>query len=291
MSGMAVWGHHLSASAAEAINIPNVLEGWQPDEAGDRVHLINVSTRVFVQDGDSVEIGGFILDGADAKKVVLRGLGPSLGQVGIPDPLFDPRLKLFDSAGNLLAVNEGWISQYDELVAAGLAPAHERDSAMVTTLMPGAYTVMLESSSQSPGTGLLELYDLAPLNSETKNLSTRGRVGTGNHSMIAGFTVGEDRPSKVIVRAIGPSLGAVGVSDPLLDPALELHGADGSLIFSNDNWRSHDEASIVASGLPPSDDREAAIIATLDPGSYTAILQGAGGTVGNALVEVYRLRD
>jgi pectin methylesterase-like acyl-CoA thioesterase len=291
MTGMAWWGHHLGATDAEAVNIPNVLEGWKPDETGDRVHLLNVSTRVFVQDGDSVEIGGFIVNGPDAKKVVLRGIGPSLAQSGIADPLSDPRLILFDSAGNILAVNEGWTSQYDELVAAGLAPAHERDSAMVATLAPGAYTVMLESSSQSPGTGLFELYDLAPLNSETKNLSTRGRVGTGDHAMIAGFAIGGDRASKVIVRAIGPSLAANGVSDPLLDPALELYAADGSLLFSNDNWRSTDEESIVASGLPPSHDAEAAIIATLNPGSYTAILRGTGNTVGNALVEVFRLQD
>ena len=291
MSGMAWWGHHLSASAAEAVNIPNVLGGWQPDEAGDRTHLLNVSTRVFVQDGDSVGIGGFIVGGADAKKVVLRGLGPSLAQSGIADPLSDPRLKLFDSAGNLLAVNEGWTSQHDELVATGLAPVHERDSAMVVTLTPGAYTVVLESSSQSPGTGLFELYDLAPLNSEAKNLSTRGRAGPGDHSMVAGFVIGGDQASKVIVRAIGPSLAANGVSDPLLDPVLEVHAADGSLIFSNDNWRSSEEELIVASGLSPSHDKEAAIIATLNPGSYTAILRGTGNTVGNALVEVFRLQD
>ena len=101
MSNMAWWGHHLSASEAAAINIPNVLEGWQPDEAGDRVHLLNVSTRVFVQDGDSVEIGGFIVSGPDAKKVVLRGLGPSLAQSGIADPLSDPRLSPFRLRGNI----------------------------------------------------------------------------------------------------------------------------------------------------------------------------------------------
>ena len=191
----------------------------------------------------------------------------------------------------MLTANEGWAAYYDELVAAGLAPAHERDSAVVATLSPGAYTVILESSSQSPGTGILELYDLAPLNSETKNLSTRGEVGTGDHAMIAGFVIGGDQASKVIVRAIGPSLAASGVSDPLLDPALELHATDGSLIFSNDNWRSTQEEAIVASGLPPSHDAEAAIIATLNPGSYTAVLRGTGNTVGNALVEVYRLQD
>lgn len=290
MSGMAWWGQHLSASAAQTVNIPSVLGGWAPDEAGDQLHLLNVSTRVFVRDGDSVGIGGFIVGGADSKKVVLRGLGPSLAQSGIADPLIDPRLKLFDSAGNLLAVNEGWTSQRDELVETGLAPDNERDSAMVATLPPGAYTVVLESSSQSPGTGLFELYDLAPLDSETRNLSTRGRVGTGDHSMVAGFTIGGDRPSRVIVRGIGPSLAAVGISDPLPDPILELHAADGSLLFSNDSWRSQ-ESLIVASGLAPSDDAEAAIIATLDAGSYTAVLRGAGDTVGNALVEVFRLPD
>ena len=178
MSNMAWWGHHLSASEAAAVNIPNVLEGWQPDEAGDRVRLLNVSTRVFVQDGDSVEIGGFIVSGPDAKKVVLRGPW-SLPRASLASRIrFPIRVSSFSTPREYCwRSNEGWTTYYDELVAAGLAPAHERDSAMVATLAPGAYTVILESSSQSPGTGLLELYDLAPLNSETKNLSTRGRRG------------------------------------------------------------------------------------------------------------------
>ena len=126
-------------------------------------------------------------------------------------------------------------------------------------------------------------------NSSGLNISTRGQVGSGDDVMIGGFIVGGTDPSKVIVRAIGPSLTAAGVAGALADPILELHNSDGSLIFQNDNWRSDQEAQIIASTVPPSNNNESAIVATLNPGAYTAIVRGAGDTTGVALVEVYAL--
>lgn len=107
--------------------------------------------------------------------------------------------------------------------------------------------------------------------------------------MIGGFIIGGDAPTKVIVRAIGPSLAAFGVTGVLGDPTMELHDSSGSLIFSNDNWRSDQEQEIIDTTIPPTDDKESAIVATLPPGAYTAIVRGANGTTGVALVEVYAL--
>ena len=129
--------------------------------------------------------------------------------------------------------------------------------------------------------------------SKLANLSTRGQVETGNDVLIGGIIVVGSDPQKVIVRAIGPSLGGAGVAGALQDPALELHDGDGTLIASDDNWRDTQEAEIIATGVPPTNDLESAIVATM-PASptgidYTAIVRGVNGTTGVALVEVYAL--
>jgi len=121
------------------------------------------------------------------------------------------------------------------------------------------------------------------------NISTRETVGTGDNVLIGGFIVSGTTPKKVILRAIGPSLADFGLSGVLQDPVLELHDSAGAIIFTNDNWREIQETEIMATGIPPNDDRESAIVATLDPGAYTAILEGKDGTTGTALVEAYDL--
>jgi hypothetical protein len=157
------------------------------------------------------------------------------------------------------------------------------------TLEPGAYTAVVHDGTNRPGQALIEVYDLAPGDSLLANISTRGKVSTGDDVMIGGFIVGGADPIQVLVRAIGPSLGAQGVAQPLGDPVLELHDSTGALISTNDNWRSDQQADITATGIPPGDDRESAILATLDPGSYTAIVRGQGNTTGVALIEAYNL--
>ena len=237
-------------------------------------------------------IGGFIISGDKDKEVVLRALGPSLADSGVKDVLADPFLELYDSNGQLIRQNDNWTAPLPgDVVASGLQPLKPAESLIAATLPPGSYTAVLRGVGGSSGVALFELYDLEPANSRIINISTRGDVGVGDEAMIAGFILGGSEPSKVMIRAIGPSLGASGVSGALPDPVLELRGSDGSLLLGNDNWRSSQEQEILDSTIPPSSDKESAIVATLPPGTYTALVRGAGDSTGVALVEVYNLES
>lgn len=251
-------------------------------------HLSNVSTRAFAQQGDRVVIGGFIIKGG-GKRILIRGLGPSLTALGVPGALADPVLDMYDGTGALIASNTKWRSSSEiEIQQSGLAPSNDNESAIITSLPEGAYTVVLQGANGTTGAALMEIFELNPQeSSKIVNLSTRAYVETGDNVMIGGFIIGGNQPTSVIIRAIGPSLLQYGISDALLDPMLELHDNNGSLIFQNDNWRTDQAQQILASGLAPSDDRESAIIATLPAGSYTVIVRGAAGSAGSALVEVY----
>ena len=253
--------------------------------------LANVSTRLFVRSGNDVMIGGFIVAGDVPKDIILRASGPSLARFGVTEALADPALSLYDSTGAVVGSNDNWRSDQSEVIEdTGLASADDRDAALVTTLPPGAYTVVVNDvSNNNPGVALFDFYDLDPSNSQLVNLSTRGRVETQDRVIIGGFIIGGDQPTQVILRAIGPSLTQAGIPDALVDPTLELYNGDGILILQNDNWRGDQEQQILASGLAPSDDRESAIIATLTPGPYTAIVRGAHNATGVALVEIYKL--
>lgn len=249
--------------------------------------LLNVSTRLQAQTGDNVPIGGFIISGKELKQVAVRGIGPSLPLDGA---FADPMLSLYDGDGKLVASNENWNSTRASLLATGLAPTDEHEAAIVVNLAPGNYTAILSGMDNSSGVALVEVYDLTPdSDSAVANISTRGDVESGDNVMIGGFIIGADTPTEVLIRAIGPSLTQYGVAGALQDPVLELHGSDGEIIFSNDNWRSTQKSEITATGLAPTDDRESAILATLQPGSYTAIVRGQNSSTGVGLVEVYNL--
>ncbi len=251
--------------------------------------LLNVSTRVRVENGDSVMIGGFIVTGDAAKQVVLRAIGPSLADLGVPDVLSDPVLELYDSTGRLIAQNDDCSTLPPSLIPDGMKPASGKESLITATLPPGSYTAILRGVNGETGVGLFELFDLDPASSRISNISTRGDVGIGNDIMIGGFIIGGDEATKIIVRALGPSLAAAGISNPLANPMLELYDSNGSLIFGNDDWRTTQAQEIIDSGFQPSDERESAIIATLAPGSYTALVYDASPGTGIALIEVYNL--
>ena len=236
-------------------------------------------------------IGGFIIDGDEAKPIALRAIGPSLVQLGVAGALKDPILDLYDSSGTVVAENDNWTSLPPESVPDGLAPTDPAESLISMSLDPGNYTAVLRGVDGGSGAALCEIYDLDPAKSSVRNLSTRGQVGSGDDVLIGGFIITGEDPTQIMVRAIGPSLAAFGVDGALADPILELHGQDGSLIFENDNWRSDQEQQIMDSTIPPSDDRESAIIATLPPGLYTAVVRGADGGTGVALVELYNLEN
>jgi hypothetical protein len=251
------------------------------------VTLGNISTRLLVATGDNVLIGGFIVTGTHAKEVLLRAIGPSLT---LPGKLANPMLELHDDTGAIIASNDDWQTNANEqeIIDTGIAPTDPLESALLITLEQGAYTAIVRGVNNGTGIGLVEAYDL-DLTTDAKlaNISTRGLVQTGDNVMIGGFIVPGPDDENVIVRAIGPSLPITGT---LSDPTLELHKPDGSILASNDNWRDTQEDAIIATGIPPTDDAESAIVATLTPGPYTAIMRGVGGTTGIALVEVYGLK-
>ena len=249
----------------------------------------NISTRLSVGTGDNVLIGGFIVSGTGPKSVIVRGLGPSLTPFGVPDALMDPILELHDGTGVILATNDNWRdTQETEIMASGLAPANDAESAIAMSLDPGLYTAILAGVNQSTGVALVEIYDRdAASGSKLGNISTRGLVQTDDNVMIGGLIVLGSNPQKVIVRAIGPSLPLGG---SLADPTLDLFDGNGTLVMSDDNWRDNQEAEISATGLAPTNDAESAIVQTLQAGAgYTAIVRGKNNTTGIALVEVYDL--
>lgn len=255
--------------------------------------LLNISTRMEVLTGDQVAIGGFIINGTGAKRVIIRGIGPSLTNFGVAGALPDPMLELHDSGGATIMTNDNWRdTQEAEIEATGLAPANDLESAIVLDLDPGAYTAILSGTNSTTGVGLVEIYDLdLTAGSHMANISTRGFVDTGDGVMIGGFIVGptDAGETEVLLRAIGPSLGNFGVQDPLEDPVLELHDPQGTTIATNDDWQDTQKDEIEATGLAPTDDRESAILQSFAPGPYTAIVMGTNDTTGVALVEAYHL--
>ena len=246
----------------------------------------NISTRMSVGTSDNALIGGFIITGTQAKKVMVRAIGPSLPVAGV---LADPILELHDSNDSTIATNDNWQDSPDRqaIIDSALPPSNDMESAMIMILDPGAYTAVVRGVGDTTGVGLVEIYDLdSTVDSKLANISTRGLVQTEDNVMIGGLIILGVNPTTTLVRAIGPTLPLSGA---LQDPALELHDSDGATIAANDNWRSDHEAEIIATALAPTNDAESAILAALVPGAYTAIVRGANGTTGVALVEAYQL--
>src|ERR1700694_813737 len=236
-------------------------------------------------------IGGFIITGTQPKTVIVRGIGPSLP---LPGALADPVIEVHGSSGELLATNDNWRDDPNQqyVIDSGIAPTNDLESALFGVINPGAYTVVVRGKNDATGIGSFEVYDLDPtVDSKLANISTRGFVETGDNVMIGGTIIIGSAPTRVLLRAIGPSLTNFGVPNALRDPTLELHDGNGALIASNDNWRSDQEAEISATTIAPTDDLESAILRTLPPGAYTAIVRGSGNATGVAVVEAYQLNN
>ena len=245
-----------------------------------------------VESGDNVLIAGFIVEGTANKRVIIRGIGPSLAAFGIATALQDPTLELTGSDGGLITANDDWSenSNTAEILASGLAPGNPYESALLLSVAPGTYTAVLRGKSGSTGTGLVEVYDLdADGAAKLVNISTRGFVLSGENVMIGGLIVTGNESAPLVLRGIGPSLSNFGVPAVLANPFLELHDGNGGLIQANNNWRDSQEVALQNSGLAPTDDLESAILISVPPGNYTALLKGADGATGNGLVEVYKL--
>lgn len=259
--------------------------------------LLNLSVRLRVQPGDNALIGGFIILGSEPKKVILRGLGPSLTSNGQPFPgrLDDPTLELHNSDGVIIASNDDWKSNQAEVEQTGIPPTDDREPAIVMTLDPGSYTVIMRGKNNTSGTGVVETYDIGlAANARLANVSSRGFIGTGDNVLIGGFFAGPQTAAVtgVVFRAIGPSLAALHVPGPMQDPTIEIHNRDGDLVASNDDWQSTQKTEIEATGLAPTDSRESAILLrNFEPGPYTAIVRGKNNTTGVGLVEIYDVQN
>jgi len=259
-----------------------------------RSQALNISSRAMITAGENVMIGGFIIAGMGEKRVIVRGLGPSLQQSNVPNPLADPVLELHGALGGLITTNNNWKdTQQTEIANSQLAPPNDLESAIIATLQPGAYTAIVRGNGGTNGVGLVEVYDLNSAAASTlANISTRSLVQTGDDRLIGGFILGNNSgAADVIVRGIGPSLTQTGVTNALANPTLELRDSNGGLIRGNDNWQDDADqaARITAKGIAPHNSLESAIAANLLPGNYTVILAGQDGGTGVGVVELYNI--
>ncbi len=279
------------------LGLPAIGPAPSPTPAPSNPPRLNIATRAQIGTGDNVLIAGFIVQGSATKKVIVRAIGPSLTRSGIVGALADPKLELHDRNGVLIGVNDNWrVSQRGgvvtndqaaEIQATNLAPSDDAESALIATVVPDAYTSVVSGVNGTTGIGLAEVYDVDQnVPARLANLSSRGFVRRGDNVLIGGFIVA-NQPTKVVLRAIGPSLTTQGIPGALPDPMLELRDVNGALIAANDNWRSDQEMELSQSNLAPTNDAEAAMVKTLAPGNYTAVVSGRNDASGIAVVEIY----
>ncbi|MEY2564030.1 MAG: hypothetical protein QOH88_2223 [Verrucomicrobiota bacterium] len=259
---------------------------------------LNISSRLRVETGDNVMIGGFIITGNVSKPVVLRGMGPSLVNAGIPAAtvLNDPVIELRATNGTLIMRNDNWKDDQRTLIENTIyQPSDDRESVIRTTLPPGGYTVIITGAANATGVGVVEVYDDPPaVDAQLANISARGLVQTDDNVMFGGFILGGSGTgnTRIAVRGIGPSLKQSGINNVLIDPTLELRDANGGILAANDNWTddSVSAGQLDANGLALQDSHEAGIFTSLPPGQFTAILAGKDRGVGIGLLEIYNLK-
>jgi hypothetical protein len=262
----------------------------------------NVSTRLPVGTDDNVLIEGFIVQGpvGSTKKIMVRAIGPSLAAFGVPNALANPTLEIHDASNATVAANNDWkITQVGGLItgdqfaaisATQLAPGNDLESAIIADLPPGSYTAVVRGLDNTIGTGVVDAFDLSSASpARLANIATRGLIGPGDQLMIAGFIV-QNAPVQTVIRAIGPSLTAFGIPNALPDTTLQLRDQNGVLVLENDDWKTTQRQELEATGLQPTDDLEAALIATIQPGQYTAQVRGKNDATGIGVVQVYFLQ-
>jgi hypothetical protein len=239
--------------------------------------------------GDAIMLNAFIITGTAPRLVIVRGLGPSLP---VSSPLADPVLELRDSGGAVIVTNNNWRDdpgQEAAILASGFAPPNNLEAAIIATLNPGSYTVVLRGNQGGTGRGVNDLHDLSSSTaSSVTAIGTRAHILTGADILASGFVT--QQSGNVLLRVLGPSLNQAGVANALANPTLELRDGNGMLLISNDDWvNSTQQAEIAASGLAPPNPVESAIVATLPPGTYTAIASGSNNGTGIGYVQLYRL--
>ncbi len=272
--------------------------------AGPGAALSNLSTRAYLGAPEEALIAGFYVGGDRPKQLLVRAVGPTLSSFGVAGALANPRLAIVDRAGVTLAENDDWgaagnateLATISAAVGAFALPAGSRDAAVLATLPPGAYSAVVRPTDpKDSGIVLVEVYDPTPTpESQLLNLSSRVYSGNGAQTAIVGFVLAGGGPRQVLVRASGPALAAFGVTGSLADPELRLVNGAGVLIARNDNWGGSalapdlaaTAARVGAFAFAPAS-KDAAALPSLNPGSYTALINGVGNTPGTALIEVY----
>jgi uncharacterized delta-60 repeat protein len=262
----------------------------------------NVSTRLPVGTDDNVLIEGFIVEGpaGSSKKMMVRAIGPSLAGFGIGDALANPTLEIHDASNAIVAKNDDWkitelgglitADQSAEIAASQLSPDNDLESAIIANLAPGSYTAVVRGVGNTIGTGVVDAYDLSPASpARLANIATRGLIQPGDKLMIAGFIV-QNGPVSAVIRAIGPSLTAFGISNALADTTLQLRDQNGAILLENDDWKTTQRQELENTGLQPTHDLEAALVTTLQPGQYTAQVRGKNEATGIGVVQVYFLQ-
>ena len=269
---------------------------YYPWSGSQAPRLINISTCARVGAGDDVMIGGFVISGTAPHKVLIRAIGPSMTSAGVTDTLANPRIRLTKVTGEFVASNDNWQDgpNATEIATLGRQPADPNESALLITLNPNTpYTPIVDGVDGTTGVALVEVYDMDEANAGSRliNISTRGKVGTGDNVIIGGFVINGFAPKQVLIRAIGPSMAAAGVTGTLTNPRITLTTVTGQPVASNDNWQDDpNAAAIQAMGRQPEDPNESALLVTLNPNTpYTPIIDGVGGDTGVALVEVYEI--
>ncbi|MFT5209556.1 MAG: cyclophilin family peptidyl-prolyl cis-trans isomerase [Flavobacterium sp.] len=252
--------------------------------------LLNLSSRGFVGTGDNVLIGGLIIDGTEAKTVIIRAKGPSLADAGVSNTLPNPQVVLF-SGSDMIDENDDWQEHANmNLIPANLQPSNVQESVIFRSLEPGAYTAIVLGVNDEEGIGLVEVFELEDTGvNRLENIATRGLVGTGDNVLIGGLVISGTQNKKVVIRAKGPSLESAGVAGFLVDPEMiVLSGSD--VIASNNNWQDGTQKDQIPEFLRPSEDLEAALYIELAPGPYTVIVSGVGGTTGIGIFEVFEIQ-
>ncbi len=268
--------------------------GWAAET--DPARLTNIATRAQIGGSAGTPIAGFVLGGTGTKTMLARAAGPALTGFGVSGALADPGLSLL-SAGATVANNDNWLAaDAATMTSAGAFafPVGSKDAALVATLAPGAYTVPVTASGTTAGVTLLEVYDASTVTtSSVVNASTRAFVGTGDAVLIPGFVISGTGTLRLLIRAVGPTLSTFGLTGLLADPTLTLYRGN-TVLATNDNWSSGVNAAEISAAATavgafalPAGSKDAALVASLPAGSYTAVVSGVGDTTGTALVELY----
>ncbi len=268
-------------------------------------YLTNLSTRINLKaENPGNLVAGLVISGTEPMDVLIRAVGPSLADYGVSSPLENPSFRIFDQNAEVIGSNDDWGSAYPDTirsVAAELGAFALRedstDAAAMVTLAPGAYTVHVERRANTAGTVLLEVYkrEATQWRSRLMNLSVRNVTGSGEDAIIAGFVATGPQPSRLLVRAIGPTLNDYGVPNTLGDPELNVFSGQNA-IGENDNWggdKTITNTTATVGGFPLEDTSlDAATLIRLPAGAYTVQVSGdSDDDIGQALIEIYAVDE